>query len=155
MLRLGTMALSRRFRALGKVGTAFALGWGLVGTAISFLSGGALVPSLLGYGIMFGAAGGISGIVTGLLVARGESGKAVEAISSWRASLWGLLGGLIPAAVLASIGVIEGAPDVVLPLIILGSISGGVGATVTGLAAASAKRVEAPAAVGEDHRIGA
>ena len=84
------MALSRQLRALGKIGAAFGLAWGFVGTAISALAGGGLIPSLLSYGVMFGSAGGISGIVTGLLIARGEAGKAAEDISSLRATVWGL-----------------------------------------------------------------
>jgi hypothetical protein len=140
------LALSRQFKALGKIGAVFAGAWGLVGTALSVLAGGGIVPSLLSYGVMFGAAGGISGIATALLAARGEAGRAVEDVSSWRAALWGFLGGFIPAALLTAIVLIEGAGDVVAPLLVLGTISGGVGGAVCGIAAASAKRVEAPSA---------
>ena len=138
------MTLSRQLKAVGKIGTVFAGAWGLVGTAVSVLAGGGIVPSLLSYGIMFGAAGGISGIATALLVARGEAGRAIEDVSSWRAALWGFLGGFMPAALLTAIVVIEGASDMAVPLLVLGTISGGVGGTVCGIAATSAKRAEVP-----------
>ncbi len=148
------MTLSRQFRALGKIGAFFAGAWGVVGTAVSALAGGGLVPSLLSYGIMFGAAGGISGIATALLFARGEAGRSIEEISSWRASLWGFLGGFVPAAILAAIVVAEGAADMLVPLLVLGTISGGVGGTVSGIAAMSAKRVEGSVPRGREPLIG-
>jgi len=136
------MLLSRQFKALGKIGAVFAGAWGLVGTVVSVLAGGGVVPSLLSYGVMFGAAGGISGIATALLAVRGEAGRTIEELSPWRAVLWGFLGGIVPAALLSGIVAMEGAVDMVLPLLVLGTISGSVGGAVCGIATTSAKRVK-------------
>jgi hypothetical protein len=136
------MAFSRQFKALAKIGGFFAAAWGAVGTIVSMVAGGPLLPSLMTFGVMFGAAGGISGIVTALLVARGEADRAVREVPTWRAALWGILGGVAPAAGLAAIVAASSAPHAVVPLLVLGAVSGLVGGAITGGAVASAKRAE-------------
>lgn len=136
------MAVSRQFKALGKIGGLFAAAWGAIGTTVSMVAGGGLLPSLMTFGVMFGAAGGISGIVTALLVARGEADRAVREVPIWRATLWGLLGGFAPAAGLAAIVAASSVADVVVPLLVLGAVSGLFGGAITGIAIASAKRLD-------------
>ena len=48
---------------------------------------------------------------------------------------------------------IEGAGDMAVPLLVLGTISGGVGGAVCGIAATSAKRVEAGSQGGQERLI--
>jgi hypothetical protein len=136
------MALSRQFKALGKIGGVFAGAWAAIGVFVGMFAGGPFLPSLLTYGFMFGAVGGISGITTALLAARGESGREINEVPTWRATLWGFLGGFGPAA-LFTLAVPPGAAaSAVVPLLVLGLLCGGIGGAISGAAAASAKRVE-------------
>ncbi len=134
------MAFSRQFKALGRIAGFFAVAWGAMGTLLSVLDGRPFVPSLLTFGVMFGAVGGISGITTGLLIAKAESGRRISEVPTWRVTLWGFLGAFAPAA-LVTLG-----PPVLgtaVPLLVLGLISGGIGGALLGsTAAAAAKRVE-------------
>ena len=140
------MHFSRQFKALGRIAAVFAGAWTLVGTGLSMLAGGPFVPSLLTFGVMAGAVGGISGITTGLVLARAESGRTVEELATWRASLWGFLGGFGPAGLLAAIAVVLPTPDVIGPLLVLGTVSGGVVAGLSGSLSVAAKRAEIAAA---------
>ena len=135
------MAFSRQFKALIRIGTLFAGAWGVLGTVLSMLTGGPFVSSLLTYGAMFGVVGGMSGIGTALLVAKGESGKEVGEVPVWRVTSWGFLGGFIPGALFSVFALAVGASDVVLPLLAVGVFSGGVGSALSGTAAVAAKRV--------------
>jgi len=127
------MALSRKFKALGRIGALFAAAWGGIATLVSVFSGGPLLPSLLTFGVMFGAIGGISGLTTGLLIARAESGWLVEDVSIWRVSLWGFLGGFSPAGLFGILATAFGASaSTTVPLLILGGISGAFDSAISG-----------------------
>ena len=94
---------------------------------------------------MFGAVGGISGITTALLLARGESGRQINEVATWRVTPWGFLGGFAPAALFTLLALMFGAAaSAVVPLLVLGLISGGIDGTISGSASAAAKRVELP-----------
>lgn len=135
------MALSRQFKALARIGTLFAAAWGGIATLVSVVSGGPLLPSFLTFGVMFGAVGGISGLTTGLLIARAESGRKVEDVSIWRVALWGFLGGFAPAGLFGLLGLTFGASaGAIVPLLVLGGISGAVGSAISGSATAAARR---------------
>jgi hypothetical protein len=135
------MALSRQFRALVRVGTFFAAAWGVIGTILSMLTGAPFLPSLVTYGAMFGVVGGLSGISTALLLARGERGGDVGQLPTWRVASWGFFGGVIPGGVFSLLAVALGAADVLVPLLAVSVFSGGVGSVLSGSAAVAAKRV--------------
>lgn len=148
------MALSRQFKALSKIGGVFAGAWGAIATFVGMFSGGAIhpsffLPSLLTFGVMFGALGGISGISTALLIARGESGGQLAEAPIWRFTLWGFLGGFMPGALFAILALVLGAPDVLGLLLAVSLFSGGVGSAISGTAAAAAKRVQPGAPVAQ------
>ena len=116
---------TRQFKALGRIAAFFAGTWGAVGTLLSVLGGGPLLPSLLTYGLLFGAVGGVSGLATGLLLARGESGRRFEEVPVWRAALWGFLGGFMPAGLFAGLAIAFGTvAAAIMPLLVLGVVSG-------------------------------
>ncbi len=140
------MALSRQFKALGRIGGLFAGAWGAIATFVGMFGGGTIHPSwfllsLLTWGIMFGAVGGISGISTALLIARAESGRELGELPVWRVTSWGFLGGFIPGALFALLALTLGWTDVLVPLLWVSLFSGGVGSAISGSAAAAAKRV--------------
>lgn len=137
---------SQRFKALARIGALFASVWGGIATLVGTLGGGAfhpsfLLPSLLTFGVMFGAVGGISGIATALLIARGESGRDLSQVPAWRVALWGFLGGITPGAVFSLVAAALGATDVLALLVTVTALSGGLGSAISGSAAAAAKRV--------------
>ena len=140
---MGTpVAVSRQFRALGRIGAVFGAAWSVIGTLVSFFAGGPLLPSLLTFGVMFGLVGGISGIATALIVARAESGRSVEQMRTWRVALAGFIGGSAPITVISLLGLLDGtSPGAVQILVWLGIISGGVGALIAASAASAAKRI--------------
>lgn len=156
-----TMALSRQFKALLKIGAAFGLAWAFVGTSLAGLfiavHGGIEEGTIIDWlrsVVSLWLIGGVSGIVTGLLIARVEAGKAAEDISSIRATGMGFLGGFIPWAVLCLgagvLGEWRGIPEIIL---LFGGISGAVGGTLCGIAAASTKRLAEPTTTDESHQI--
>lgn len=137
---------SQRFKALAKVGGLFAFVWGGIATFVGMFARGAfhpsfLLPSLLTFGVMFGAAGGISGIATALLIARGESGRDLARVPAWRVAFWGFLGGIAPGAVFSLMAAALGATDVLGLLATVTMLGGGLGTAIAGSAAAAAKRV--------------
>ena len=142
------MSLSRQLKALGRIGGFFAAAWGAIATFVGMFGGGAFhpsyfLPSLLTFGVMFGALGGISGISTALLIAKGESGRKVHEVPIGRVTLWGFLGGFTPGAAFALLALTLGATDVLGLLLAVSLFSGGVGSAISGSAAAAAKRVGA------------
>ena len=141
------LALSRQFKVMGKIGGLFAGVWGAIGTFVGMFGGGAFhpsffLPSFLTFGVMFGAVGGISGICTALLIARGESGRELSEVPTWRVTFWGFLGGFTPGALFALLALTLGATDVLGLLLTVSLASGSVGSAISGSAAAAAKRVE-------------
>ena len=140
------MALSRQFKAMGRISGLFAGAWGAVATFVGMLGGGAFhpslfLPSLLSFGVMFGAVGGMSGISTALLIARAESGRELGDVPIWRVTVWGFLGGFTPGGMSALLALTLGATDVLALLIVASLISGGMGSAISGSAAAAAKQV--------------
>ena len=134
------MALSRSFKALGRIGGFFAAVWAVIGTSVSVLAGGPILSSMLTYGVLFGAMGGISGITTALLVVRGESGRPTGYVPPWRAVAWGFLGGFAPGAVFAGLALMGAGPSALPAPVVLGLVGGGIGGVLSGAAAALAKR---------------
>ena len=140
------MAFSRQFRALAKVSAFFTGVWGAIGIAVGAFRGqaigdGTLLSSILTYGLGYGAVGGISGVVTGLLLARAESGRRIEEVATWRIAGWGVIGGLAPAALFGLLALVFGATaSQLLPLLGLGIVGGGVGGVISASASATAKR---------------
>ena len=140
------MAISRQFKALLRIGSFFAVAWGAIATFVGMFGGGGFhpsyfLPSLLTFGVIFGALGGISGICTSLLIAKGESGREVGEVPLWRVTLWGFLGGFTPGAVFTLLALTLGATDVLGLLLAVSLFSGGVGSAISGSAVAVAKRV--------------
>lgn len=137
------MDFTRRFRALGRVSAFFGVAWGMLGTALEVLLGGPLLGSLLHFGVMFGAVGTLSGILTGLVLARGEAGHTVADLPTWRSVAWGFLCGFAPAVVmLGIIAALGPTPGVAVPLLSVGSVSGGATAAVAAWISRDAKRTE-------------
>lgn len=99
------------------------------------------LSSLLTFGVMFGALGGISGISTSLFIAKGESGREVGEVPLWRVTLWGFLGGFTPGAAFTLLALTLGATDVLGLLLAVSLFSGGIGSAISGSAGAAAKRV--------------
>ncbi len=135
------MPFSRQFKALVRISTFFGVAWGSIGTLVSMLTGAPFVPSLLTFGAMFGIVGGVSGISTALLIARGESGRELAEVSTWRVTFWGFLGGFTPGALFALIAMAVGNTDVLGLLLAVSLFSGGIASALSGAAAAAAKRV--------------
>ena len=146
MPRKVRLALSRQFKALGRIGGFFAGAWGAIATFVGMFGGGTIhpsffLPSLLTFGVMFGAVGGISGIGTALLIARAESGRELGEVPIWRVTFWGFLGGFTPGALFALLALTLGATDVLGLLLAVSLFSGGIGSAISGSAAAAAKRI--------------
>lgn len=135
------MGMSRQFRALLTFGAFFAVVWAVLGTLLSVIGGAPILPALSGTGVIFGTIGGMSGVFTALLLARGERGRQAEEVPVWRATLWGFLGGFAPGGGFGVMGAVLGAPEIVLPLMILGGITGVIGGLVSGAAVAAAHQV--------------
>ncbi|NOT08415.1 MAG: hypothetical protein HOP28_09440 [Gemmatimonadales bacterium] len=146
------MIMSRQFRALAKVALWFSGVWAAVGAVIAVITTGAapdggLLSEIGTHLLMYGTLGAMSGLVTGLVLARGERGRRVEQVSTRRVVGWGVLGGVAPSILFGLLGLVFGAPATVyLPLIGLGVVSAGIGGAVAGSAAAVSKRgaLEAP-----------
>ncbi len=135
------MGPSRRFKALFKIAGLFSSLWAALGVLVGLLGAGTTPSTILTYGIMYGAVGGISGIVTALLVARAESGRSIQEVRTWRVAGWGIAGGIAPAALFSALGLAFGAPaSALLPLLGLGVVGGGLGGIVSGSASVAAKR---------------
>lgn len=135
------MPVSRQYKALRKIVGFFGAVWGALGVVVGGASVGWAPRTLASFGITYAIAGGITGIVTALILARAESGKSVEDIPVWRVTLWGMLGGLAPAVLFGGLGLVFGAPSgAMAPLLSLGVVGGGLGGVITGSASALAKR---------------
>jgi hypothetical protein len=135
------MVFSRQFRALGRVAAFFGISWGIVGTAVDMLLGGPLVGSLLHFGVLFGTAGAISGILTGVVLGRAEAGRSVGDLPIWRSVLWGFTAGVGPAVVMIGILAALGpTPGVIVPLLGLGWVTGGLSAGVAAWVSHEARR---------------
>jgi hypothetical protein len=144
------MSLSPQFRALGRIAGFFASAWAAIGVIVGLAravtsGGGELLTTIAIFGVEFGLAGGISGIVTSLLVARLEAGHDADALSTWRLAAWGVLGGLAPAALFGALGAAFGAgTGALVPLLGLGIFGGATGGVIAGGAGAVAHRAELP-----------
>ena len=145
------MQLSRQFRALGKIATAFATVWGISGALLGFsvgpsAIGGSATSAAATFGIAYAVGGGIAGISTALLLSLLEAGRDVAQIKPRRLVTWGVIGGVIPAALMATLGLIAGAPIArVWPLLNIGVVGGAVGGLVLGSASAiTRKRTPTP-----------
>jgi hypothetical protein len=138
------MSFSRPFRALSRIAVAFAGAWAVLGGLIAVLSGSANPEgSLLGWVathlLMYGALGGIAGLVTALLVA--EAGRRAQRLTTRRVALWGAIGGLTPVALFGTLGLVFGASaSALLPLGALGIVSATLGGALAGSSAELAKR---------------
>ena len=98
--------------------------------------------SILTYGGIFGAVGAVSGITTGLALARGESGRSVEQIPTWRAALWGFLGGFAPAGLLGGLAFALGTVAAAfVPIVVVGCVSGAMTAGLAASVSVAAKRI--------------
>jgi hypothetical protein len=139
------MALSRQFKALGKITAFFAATWGAVGVATAAFTTGLTSSSLLAFGVAFASAGAISGMATALILARAESGRRVDDIPRWRAALWGVLGGGAPAAVFGTLALlVAGQPSAIVSVLGLGLLGGTIGGTISIAAHAAARRAKLP-----------
>ena len=140
------MIFSRQFRALARIAVSFAAAWGVVGSAIAVLARGSdpdnsLLAWVATHALMFGAVGAISGLVSGLVLARAEAGRRVEHLATWRIAAWGVIGGLAPSLLFGLLGLVFGAPaSSYVPLAILGLVSAGTGGAFAASAVAVAKR---------------
>jgi hypothetical protein len=149
------MAFSRQFQALLKIAGFFAGTWGLVGAVVglfigSSATGDPVAAAAARFALMYATAGGIAGTTAAWLVARAETGRRLRDIPTWRLALWGVLGGVAPAAIFATLGLVAGAPmGSVVALLGLGVVGGGVSGLVAGSASAIARRVRAPDAAPE------
>jgi len=145
------MALSRRLKALGRISGFFAAVFGAVGLVSGVVTAGFVPATLLVFTTAFGALGAISGAVTALLVARSETGSRVEDVPTWRVTIWGLLGGAVPAAFIALLALtFGGSSEALRPLLGLGFLGGGLGAVISGAASAAAKKGELGAGEAEE-----
>jgi hypothetical protein len=136
------MALSRKLAALFRTGALFAALWWIVFTLVSVIAGGPLIESALTYGVMFGLLGGISGVTTALLVAKGASSDRPEEIKPWRFTAFGFLGGALPILGITALGVFAGTTGAVVPVMVGLAVGGGIiGGAVAGGAAAAAKKL--------------
>ena len=149
------MALSKQFRALGRITGFFAGVWAIVGAVLGAIAGPSVtgesaVAAAMGFALMYGTVGAMAGATTALLTARAETGRSLGQIPTWRLAAWGVVGGLAPAVLFAALGfVVGGAPvSELVPLLGLGVVSGGVGGLISGSAAAAAKRARLSASSG-------
>jgi len=139
------VALSRQFKALGKITAFFAGVWGAVGVVTAALTAGVASSTLLAFSVAFASAGAISGLATALLVARGERGRRFEEIPAWRSTLWGVLGGGAPAAVFGILALLfAGNPSAIVSLMGLAAFGGVIGGTITTSAHVAGRQGELP-----------
>jgi len=145
------MQLSRQFRALGRMAAAFAVVWGTSGGLLGFTVGpsaigGTAVSAAITFAIAYAVGGGIAGISTALLLSLLEAGRDVARIKPQRLVTWGVIGGVIPAALMSTLGLLAGAPIArVWPLVSIGVVGGLVGGLVLGSASAiTRKRTPTP-----------
>src|SRR5262245_14245099 len=128
------MTLSRQFKAVARISGLFAATWAAVGELIGIAKG----PSLMGDGrvagglsfaFMYGCGGASAGAITSLVIARAEQGREAGSVPQWRMIVWGVVGGVAPAALLGTVGLVFGAPmSAVRPLLgvaVLGGCLGG------------------------------
>ncbi len=152
------MAFSRQFRALLRLSALWAIPWVALGLVVAVgrwiadpdvrSTAGPLQTWLVGHGLAYGALGVISGLYLGLLLSRLERGRQWESVGALRLGLWSGFGGAAPAILFAALGLLFGAPLVLLlPLLGLG-ILGAAGSVVlaTSARAAGTRRALAPAA---------
>jgi hypothetical protein len=138
------MAVSKQLAALLRTGALFAALWWVVSTVVSVIVGGPLIGSALTYGAMFGLLGGISGVTTALLVAKGTSSASPSQINPWRFAAFGFLGGCLPILGITALGLVSGASASAITLMLGLGFGGGVfGGVVAAGAAAAAKRLPA------------
>jgi hypothetical protein len=149
------VAVSKQFRALGRITAFFAVAWAAVGAVLGALAGPSVtgdsaVAAAMSFALMYGTVGAIAGATTALLTARVETGRQLSEIPTWRLATWGVVGGLAPAVLFAALGfVVGGAPlRELVPLLGLGVVSGGVGGLISGSASAAAKRARLSASNG-------
>lgn len=127
------MRFSRPFRALLTLSGLWAIPWAVLGTVAGLIRWVAtpelasLTPLsgwLLGHALAYGILGGISGLYLGLLFARVQRGRPLEALTASRVALLAALGGAAPPLLFAALGLMFGAPVVaLLSLLGLGAIS--------------------------------
>jgi hypothetical protein len=141
------MAFSTKFRALGRITAFFAGLWAAAGAVLGALAGPALtgesaLAAAVGFALMYGTVGAIAGATTAFLIARAETGRQLGQIPTWRLAAWGIVGGMAPAMLFATLGFVVGGASVseLLPLLGLGVVSGGAGGLISGSASAAAKR---------------
>jgi hypothetical protein len=135
---------SKQFRALGRITALFAGVWAAGGALLGVIAGPSMTgdPAFIaaaGFAVMYGMVGAIAGATTALLIARAEAGHQVGDIPKRRLTMWGVAGGIAPAALFAALGFVVGGASAsqLLPLVGLGVLSGGLGGFVSGAAAAS------------------
>lgn len=106
------MLFSRQYRALWKLAGLWAIPWTIVGAVLGILGypgylelARSFAMPMLGYvalnALAFGAIGQVSGLCTGLVLARAERERESSQLSLGRTALWGVLGGFVPFAVIA------------------------------------------------------
>jgi uncharacterized membrane protein len=145
------MILSRPFRALLKLAGLFAIPWTALGIAIGTIrwmvrpelasTGSSLATWLFNHALGYGALGLITGLYFGLLLARLERGRTMEAIPRRRIAGWSAVAGGVPAVLFAALGLIFGAPPTAyLPLLGLGATSALVTSRVATSAIGAAQR---------------
>jgi hypothetical protein len=142
------MVFSRQFRALLKLAGLWAIPWTALGIGVAIVrwvagpdlssTGNSLGGWILNHALAYGALGLISGLYLGLLLARIERGRRVEAITTRRIALWSAIGGAAPPVLFAALGFMFGASSIVLlPLLGLGVLSA-VGSSVLATSAHAA-----------------
>ncbi|MHC4107182.1 MAG: hypothetical protein ACYSTY_03755 [Planctomycetota bacterium] len=141
------MAISRQFKALGKITGFVAAAWGMVGALVGALGAvvagsGAVLASIYTLGVIYGCVGGVAGAVTALLIGRAEYGRRIDELHPRRMAAWSLLGGIGPAVVFGSTGAIffGASASEVLGLLGAGLVTGGVGGAMSASISAAAKR---------------
>ena len=109
------MPVSRQFKALWKFAVMWAVPWTLVGVLVAALTYAAYVKALTppfafplsiylaAHALAYGAVGLFSGLCTGLVLAYRENRNALGMPSIKRAATWGVLGGVLPFALVAAV----------------------------------------------------
>ena len=141
------MPVSRQFKALWKFAVMWAVPWTVLGALVAALSYSAHVEVmtplfafplslyLAAHALGYGAVGLFSGLCTGLVLAYRENPDASGMPSIRRAAAWGVLGGFLPFALVASVvWLIEPLAPNLLLTIGLGAVNAG----ASGIAAAAA-----------------
>ena len=135
------MSFSKQFRALGRITVLFAGVWATAGAVLGAIAGPSMTEdatliAAAKFAVMCGLIGAIAGPTTALLIARAEAGHHVAEIPKQRLTMWGIAGGIAPAALFAALGFLVGGASAsqLLPLVGLGVLSGGLGGFVSGAA---------------------